>query len=63
MGESLIPVQASTYSRAYTTGLMRFKRDPVTGVSVLQQEWAVDWANNLVRGTTKDWFDVPEVTE
>ena len=55
--------QADWRGREYATGNMRFAVEPGTNTkpSILQQEWAVEWGNNMGEMLTTQWVDVPLV--
>ena len=55
--------QADWRNREFATGNMRFaaKPDTNTDPNVLQQEWAVEWGNNMGTMISTAWIDVPVV--
>lgn len=58
-----LPGAAVSYTQSFPTGRLRWLVPAHTSTEPprLQQEWAVDWQNELGGGRVTEWHDVPLV--
>jgi hypothetical protein len=61
MIERIMTPQAHGRNQEYFTGNMRWVYGSDDNDPVLQQEWAVEWGNELGNARTCGWFDVPSI--
>jgi hypothetical protein len=59
--ERIATPQAHWRGREFFTGEMRWAYGDTDVDPVLQQEWAVEWGNQLGTAVTRQWFDVPAI--